>query len=81
MTKPLRLTERQRRAVSRLLRAEHGHMPMDRALARQLARRGVVVLTDHVAARTAWGEVVARLPVVQLVLDRALAQALVEAGR
>ena len=53
-------------------------MPMDRALAKQLERRGIVRITEHVYERWAWGKVETRLPVVTLAVSRAEAVALVQ---
>jgi hypothetical protein len=72
-----KLTERQRKALSRLLRTD-GHMPIERALGQQLERRGVVWFTGHHYERWEWGKVVSRLPVVQLAVSREAAQKLVD---
>ena len=71
-----KLTERQRRGLSRLLRAEDRHMAMSPDLAKQLARRGIVRITDHVLEDWKWGKVVGVLPVVALAIGLEAAQKL-----
>ena len=62
-----KLSERQRKALSRLLRADDRHLPMDRALAKQLERLKLVHISDQVYERRQWDVVVARLPIMQLI--------------
>ena len=62
----MRINERQRKALARLAVSQDHCMPMDRILAKQLARKNLVRITEHVYERREWNEVMLRRAVVVL---------------
>ncbi len=67
----VKMTERQRKAMARLLTATDRCLPMERALAKQLEAKNLVRITEHVYERRQWNRVVARLPIVQALCSAA----------
>lgn len=64
----MRLNNRQRRALRRLQNAEYFITPLDRELAKQLVRKGLVEIDTVLDPweRREWNKVIARLPQVRL---------------
>jgi len=57
-----KLTTRQEKVLRRMVSCADHTAPMDRALGKQLVKRGLAMDTGHIYERVEWNRVQARLP-------------------